>query len=158
MNRTRFRSLFDAVAARHAATPLTKTTWSCNSSMSDECVVLFDLQQSSFAKKYYVNISIFARGVRTPTTASPEELVAALASRVAFRGFPPAYDAAFDLTTGMSDEEREAVIEDSFHFLDHFAKQAKTRAGLRALGRQGVVLLPPATCDALDAVDNHGGS
>jgi hypothetical protein len=153
MNRTSFRNMFDAVAARHSAIPLGKMTWGCNPAPSDECVVVIELQQSSHSKRYNVMMYVFVRGLKTAPNAPVAELAKDLASCAAFRGFPPTYDSAYDLTVPLTDADREAGVESSFAFLDEFVGQVKTRYGLRDLGGRGQIMLPPAILHAMTDID-----
>ncbi len=111
---------------------------------STECVVVLDLQKSSFGNYFELNIKIFVQGLFNEHYSRSKEMVKSLPGDV-FRRSPSHFRPALDLDERMTHDERTDAIGRLFNeFITPFSVEALTRAGLVSLAARGLVYLLPA--------------
>ena len=153
MSVSHFRKLFEQLMSARKAVVIKKGVWFMPWSPCDQCVTAVHLQKSDFAKLFYINISVFARGA---WGWDPPEIVQ-LWERAGFivTDFrqPQEFNAACDLTSELSDDDRAQQLSDFFEYLDCLSVRAKSRSGLRLLADEKLIYLTPPAIVELDRLD-----
>ena len=109
---------------------------------SNECILMLNLQKSSFSNSYYLNISIFIQGAFGRYHSKSKELIKS--SGDIFRRQPKEYEAIFDLEVPIEDSERKLKLEELFHnFITVLADKSSTRNGIKELGENGYIFINP---------------
>jgi hypothetical protein len=134
----RFKRTFDSIAVKKGWCAV-KGGWVRGTEEKDECIVSIDLQKSSHAKHFYLNMQIYVQGAFGRTF--DRDLDVRKAIPTAFRRLPNDFNDVFDLTSLLPDEERLARINTVFCFLECFAHKASTRSGLLELENEGEIHL-----------------
>ncbi len=80
---------------------------------SDECILVLELQKSSFSNYYYLNYKIFIQGAFKQIYKKNKILVNNDMGDVLLRQ-PKEFNEAFKLSSGMTEIEREKIINNLF--------------------------------------------
>ena len=138
MGVNRFKSIFDSIAVKNRWLAV-KGGWVHSIKETDECIVSIDLQKSSHAKQFYVNIQIYVQdafGRRFDRNLQVQNAIP-----TAFRRLPKDFDDIFDLTSVLNDNERIARMSGVFRFLEDYAREATSLRGLLKLAENGDIYL-----------------
>ena len=112
--------------------------------MSDECIVVLDLQKSNFGNYFQLMIKIYVQGMFGMKYSKSKDLVKRQTGDV-FRGEPPRYRDVFDFDGLMDDEKRKKRLAEMFiEFVGPFTDKALSRSGLKKLAAEEQVFLLPA--------------
>lgn len=112
--------------------------------MSDECIVVLDLQKSNFGNYFQLLIKIYVQGMFGMKYSKSKDLVKRQTGDV-FRGEPPHYTDVLDFDRLMDDEKRKKRLAEMFiEFIAPFTDKALSRSGLKKLAAEEQVFLLPA--------------
>ena len=153
MSVSHFRKLFVQFMTSRNGVIVKKDVWFMPWSPLDECVTAVHLQQSNFSKLFYINISVFARGAWGWNPPEVIRLWERAGSTVTSRRQPTEFNAACDLTSELSDDERTQRLLDFFEYLDSLSGRAKSRGGLRMLAEDKLIRLTQPALAELDKLD-----
>ncbi len=124
---------------------------------SEECILVLDLQRSSYSNLYYLNIKILVQGAFPEyyggELRKSKELVKKYIGEVDRRA-PSEFTAAFDLENLISDSKRKTIITELFlSYLKTFAEKALSRNGIRQLAKNGEIHLEEPIIKELERLD-----
>jgi len=153
MSVSHFRKYFMQLMASRNGVAVKKDVWFLPWSPQDQCITAVHLQQSTFSKLFYINISVFARGAWGWNPPEVIQLWDRAGSTVTSRRQPTEFNAACDLTSVLADGEREQRLLAFFEYLDGLSDRAKSRSGLRSLAEGKMIRLTPPALAELDRLD-----
>jgi hypothetical protein len=110
---------------------------------SKECIMVLDLQKSSYGSNYYLNIKIYVQGTFGQNYHKSAELLKNVGDF--FRRQPKEYEEIFNLENNIDDVSRKVKLESFFtSFLNPFTEKGLTKQGIKELIQQGELALLPA--------------
>ncbi|MBX2897725.1 MAG: DUF4304 domain-containing protein [Cyclobacteriaceae bacterium] len=115
---------------------------------SPECIVVLELQKSSFADSYYLNIKIFIQGAFERTYTPSKDLIKSSMGHVTNQIRDKDI---LNFDEPMDDDKRKQKLEILFtEFIMPFTDKALSRQGLKELGHQEKISLLPAVKQQLE--------
>lgn len=140
MNSKEFENIFDGIAISNSF----EKAFGGWFKESDECVVVLDLQKSSFADYYELNIKIFVQGIFGNTYVKDQDLMRKHIGDI-FTRQPKEYKDVFDFEISIDGDKRKRELEELFsEFIRPFTDKALSRHGLKELAAQEKIFLLPA--------------
>lgn len=152
MTGRQFRDLF-ASAAKQAGWVRSAGGWVFPRQSGDQCATSIDLQQASHEKKMYCNIGVHIDGVFGRRFDEMSQLNETQPH--VFRREPKDLSQFLDFVAAIDDDQRHTGIQSLFSFLNSFATRARTRSGLLALEKDGLVFILPPIRSELDQMELH---
>lgn len=120
---------------------------------SDECITTLNLQKSNFSNVFYLNIKIYVKGMFGNIYKKNKSLLKDTGD--VFRRQPKEYDYLFDLEDPIDDLLRSQKMNELFkNFIFPFSKQSLTKAGLKKLAQEGLVIILPAVATQFEILTN----
>lgn len=117
--------------------------------ISNETILVIELQKSNFGNMYYVNIKLFIQGVFGNIYKKCKRLVKIDVGNIFFR-VPDKYSCFLDLEAPLDDQERKLGLKEMFNnFIAPFSDKASTREGIKALYNEGEIFILPAVKEEL---------
>lgn len=145
MNSKEFKNLFNTTAQANDF----KKAFGSWYKESEECIVILELQKSSFADSYYLNIKIFIQGAFERTYLPNKELTKSSMGHITKQIRDKD---VLDFTEPIDYEERKADLIKLFNeFIVPFTNKSLSRSGINDLVDQKAITLLPAVKEELKA-------
>ena len=146
MENKEFKKLFDEMTEKYGF----ESAFSGWFKESDECIVVLDLQKSSFSNSFYLNIKVYVHGLFGKIYHKSKDLVKKEIGNV-FTRTPNEYNNILDLENEMESILRVGKMELLFkEFIVPFADKMLTRVGVKELAQTDEDFLLPAVKKDLD--------
>jgi hypothetical protein len=143
MNSKEFKNIFDEVAKTNGFSKAFGGWFK----ESTECIIILELQKSSFGDNFYLNVKIFIQGAFKRTYIPSKDLVKSSVGHITNQVRDKD---VFDFDTSMDDDKRKRKLEDLFsEFIKPFTDKALSRQGLKELEVQEKIFLLPAVKEEL---------
>ncbi|PVD49398.1 hypothetical protein DC498_25285 [Terrimonas sp.] len=107
-----------------------------------ECIAILELQKSSFANSYYLNIKVFIQGAFERRYTPNKDLIKSAMGHITKQIRDKD---VLNLDDSISEEKREETLEKLFsEFIVPFTDKVLSRSGILELSEKGEIFLLPA--------------
>ncbi len=138
MSVSEFRKLFSEMAVRFGWVSSTGG-WTFPRHDDDECIIAIEMQRSSHSKLFYIGINLYIDGLFGVTIGTDVKINEVQGN--VYRRQPKEFESFFDLTSKVSNAQREEGLIQFFNWLRGFCEVARTRLGILSLERAGQILI-----------------
>lgn len=109
---------------------------------SNECIVVLELQKSSYSNCYYLNLKVFVQGAFNRIYVPDKNLIKSPMGHITNQ---IREEDVLDFTNSMCDELRKRKLECLFsELIVPFSEKTLSKSGLNELANQGEITLLPA--------------